>query len=105
MNTVTVIATDRFQNYKAPSVTELEKVPMPEVVYGRTPEGQLFYDLAFTDLSEPWLARKHKMPRTEVNRLRLLAREALIGKRKLSKAARDRAVGSVVELNRVLDEE
>lgn len=76
---------------------------MGEVTYGRTEGGQLFYDLAFTDLSEPWLARKHKMPRTEVNRLRLLARETLIGKRKLSKAARQRAVESAVELNRVLD--
>ena len=74
-----------------------------EVTYGRTPQGQLFYDLAFTDLSEPWLARKHKMPRAEINRLRLLARETLIGKRKLSKKARDRAVTSAIELNRVLD--
>lgn len=65
--------------------------------------GQLFYDLAFTDLSEPWLARKHKMPCAEINRLRLLARETLIGKRKLSKAARQRAVQSAVELNRALD--
>lgn len=74
-----------------------------EIAYGRTDQGQLFYDLAFTDLSEPWLARKHKMPRAEINRLRLLARETLIGKRKLSKAARQRAVGSAVELNRALD--
>ena len=76
---------------------------MGEVLYGRTEIGQLFYDLAFTDLSEPWLARKHKMPRAEINRLRLLARETLIGKRKLSKNARQRAVQSSVELNRVLD--
>ena len=70
--------------------------------YEKTPQGQLFYDLAFTDLSEPWLARKHKMPRSEINRLRLLARETLIGKRKLSKAARQRAVQSAGELNRAL---
>jgi hypothetical protein len=76
---------------------------MTETAYGRTESGQLFYDLAFTDLSEPWLARKHKMPRAEVNRLRLLARTTLIGKRKLSKAARDRAVQSAAALNRVLD--
>lgn len=76
---------------------------MGEVQYGRAAVGQLFHDLAFTDLSEPWLARKHKMPQSEINRLRLLARETLIGKRKLSKAARQRAVQSVVELNRVLD--
>lgn len=71
--------------------------------YGKTEAGQMFYDLAFTDLSEPWLARKHKMPVSEVNRLRLLARNTLIGKRKLSKSARERAVQSAVELNRVLD--
>jgi hypothetical protein len=63
---------------------------------------RLFHDLAFTDLSEPWLARKHKMPRSEINRLRLLAREMLIGKRNLSKAARQRAVESAMALNRVL---
>jgi hypothetical protein len=63
---------------------------------------RLFHDLAFTDISEPWLARKHKMPRSEINRLRLLAREMLIGRRKLSKAARQRAVESAVVLNRVL---
>lgn len=76
---------------------------MDEVLYGKTEEGQLFYDLAFTDHSEPWLARKHRMPRSEICRLRLLARETLIGKRKLSKAARQRAVQSAIELNRVLD--
>lgn len=76
---------------------------MGTVTYGKTDEGQLFYDLAFTDLSEPWLARKHSMPRVEINRLRLLARTTLIGKRKLSKAARDRAVESAKALNRVLD--
>jgi hypothetical protein len=71
--------------------------------YSKTDARQLFYDLAFTDLSEPWLARKHKMPQSEINRLRLLARETLIGKRKLSKAARDRAIQNATELNRVLD--
>lgn len=59
-----------------------------DALYGRTPNGQLFYDLAFTDLSEPWLTRKHKMPQSEINRLRLMARETLIGTRKLSKAAK-----------------
>lgn len=76
---------------------------MDEVLYGKNAAGQLFYDLAFTDLSEPWLARKHKMPRAEIIRLRLLARQTLIGRRKLSKAARERAIQSAAELNRVLD--
>lgn len=74
-----------------------------ETTYGRTEAGQLFYDLAFTDLSEPWLARKHKIPQGEINRLRLLARETLIGKRKLSRAARQRAIQSATELNRALE--
>lgn len=73
------------------------------VTYGRTAQGQLFYDLAFTNLSEPWLARKHGMPRSEIYWLRLLARDTLIGKRKLSKAARQRALESAEALNRVLD--
>jgi hypothetical protein len=32
-----------------------------EVAYGRTPLGQLVYDLGFTKLSDAYLARKHRM--------------------------------------------
>jgi hypothetical protein len=34
----------------------------PAVLYGRTKSGQLLYDLAFTDLDEAYLARKHHKP-------------------------------------------
>lgn len=32
-----------------------------EIAYGRTPLGQLVYDLGFTKLSDRYLARKHGM--------------------------------------------
>lgn len=76
---------------------------MGTVTYTKTLGGQLFYDLAFTDLSEPWLAKKHKIPRGDVKYLRFLARDTLIGKRKLSKAARLRAIKSAAALNRIMD--
>jgi hypothetical protein len=46
---------------------------MPQVVaYGKTPLGQLLFDLAYTDLSERYLARKHDKPVAEIRRLRAL---------------------------------
>lgn len=33
----------------------------PETVYGKTPLGQLVYDLGFTKLDDRYLARKHGM--------------------------------------------
>ena len=50
---------------------------MSDPLYGRTPLGQLLYDLGFTRLTEKWLARKHKMPVAEVRRLRKIVRKAL----------------------------
>lgn len=38
--------------------------------YGKTPQGQLLYDLAFTNLDAKYLARKHKMSVKDVRRLR-----------------------------------
>lgn len=32
-----------------------------EIAYGRTPLGQLVYDLGFTKLGDRYLARKHRM--------------------------------------------
>lgn len=43
---------------------------MSEVVYGKTPLGQLLYDLAFTNLSAKYIARKHKKPVAEIRELR-----------------------------------
>lgn len=40
------------------------------VLYRRTNLGQLLYDLAFTDLKEGYLARKHRKPVAEIRRLR-----------------------------------
>jgi hypothetical protein len=40
------------------------------VTYGKTPQGQLLYDLAFTNLGTKYLARKHKKPVAEIRRLR-----------------------------------
>jgi hypothetical protein len=41
-----------------------------EIVYGRTPIGQLVYDLAFTDLSDRYLAGKHHLPVAKIRELR-----------------------------------
>lgn len=41
-----------------------------EVTYGRTPVGQLLYDLAFVDRTDKWLARKHQVPIAEIRNLR-----------------------------------
>jgi len=77
---------------------------MGETLYGKTPFGQLFYDLAFTDVTPKYLARKHKISAEEVRNLRAKARQALIGKCRIPKARRDRAVASAAVLNRILDD-
>jgi hypothetical protein len=41
-----------------------------QVAYGKTPSGQLLYDLAFTDLSERYLARKHHLPIASIRTMR-----------------------------------
>ncbi len=43
---------------------------MTEIRYGKTPQGQLIYDLAFVQLSDKWIARKHRIPIAEVRSLR-----------------------------------
>ncbi|HEV8466070.1 MAG TPA: hypothetical protein VGQ63_13840 [Pseudolabrys sp.] len=48
-----------------------------KIVYGRTPEGQLVYDLAFTNLPAKYLARKHRTP---VERIRFLRASSEIKK-------------------------
>lgn len=76
---------------------------MGEIVFERTPTGQLLYDLCFTDLTPSYLARKHGIPAAEIRDLRSKARRAMLGKRKLSKQQRDRAIASAAVLNRALD--
>lgn len=38
--------------------------------YGKTPIGQLLFDLAFTKTTDKWLARKHKLPLRSIRDLR-----------------------------------
>lgn len=48
-----------------------------ELMYERTPEGQMLYDFGFSDLTEKWLAQKYKMPISKVKELKKTARIAL----------------------------
>jgi hypothetical protein len=41
-----------------------------EVAYGKTPIGQLLYDLCFVKLTDTWVARKHRIGVAEVRSLR-----------------------------------
>lgn len=41
-----------------------------QVSFGKTPTGQLLYDLAFTNLADAYIARKHHLPVREVRRMR-----------------------------------
>lgn len=43
---------------------------MPETLYGKTKEGQLLYDLAFTDLGERYLAQKHGLSIVTIRTMR-----------------------------------
>lgn len=40
------------------------------VLYGKTPEGQLLYDLCFVNLTDRWIARKHHISIINVRSLR-----------------------------------
>lgn len=53
-----------------------------ETYYGRTKLGQLLYDLGFTNLGVQYLARKHKIPVSEIRSLRATALAALQPKKK-----------------------
>ena len=59
--------------------------PSIEILFGRTPLGQLLYDLAFARLSDKWIARKHKMPIDEVRKCRSAALRGLGHERKRKK--------------------
>jgi hypothetical protein len=41
-----------------------------EVLYGKTPEGQLVYDLCFVDRTDKWLARKFGIPIAKIRAMR-----------------------------------
>lgn len=55
------------------------------VAYGKTPLGQLLYDLGFTKLSDRYLARKHHMPIAEIRSCREAAMRGLGKKRKIKR--------------------
>lgn len=57
-----------------------------DAVFGRTPGGQLLYDLAFVDLTDKHLARKHSMPVARIRSLR--AQREVVNLRRINK--RDR---------------
>ncbi len=61
---------------------------MTPVLYGKTPAGQLLYDLAFTDLQPRYLARKHRLPIKQIRRLRSLT--AIVDLRQIVAADRKR---------------
>lgn len=48
-------------------------------MYGRTPMGQLLYDLGFARLTDAWVARKHRMPIAQVRRMKKRLRKILHG--------------------------
>jgi hypothetical protein len=41
-----------------------------QVAYARTQWGQLLYDLAFVDLTDKWVARKHRISIGEIRKIR-----------------------------------
>jgi DNA helicase HerA-like ATPase len=55
---------------------------MSEIAYGKTPLGQLIYDLGFTKLSDRYLARKHRLPITDIRRYRAATLKGLKRPRK-----------------------
>lgn len=59
-----------------------------EVAYGRTPLGQLVYDLGFTKLDDNYLARKHGLPVQKIRDARAAVRRGFKqGKVEAGKAA------------------
>jgi hypothetical protein len=61
-------------------------------LYERTPQGQLLYDLAFTDLSAKYLARKHKIPIAKIRSMRA-NKEIVMLRRQVRRDRRGRSHG------------
>lgn len=61
-----------------------------ETQYAKTALGQMLYDLGFTDLSDKYLARKHRHPISYIRQMRLSALRglALGGDKKAAKKLR-----------------
>jgi hypothetical protein len=43
---------------------------MDKPMYTKTPVGQFLHDIAFRDLTDRWIARKHQVPIVEVRNIR-----------------------------------
>jgi hypothetical protein len=54
-----------------------KKKTKTEIAYGRTPTGQLVYDLGFARLTDKWLARKHRIPVNQIRAIRATVKRAL----------------------------
>jgi hypothetical protein len=48
------------------------KCKISTTVYGKTPQGQFLYDIAFANLTDKYLARKHGLPVAEIRKMRSL---------------------------------
>lgn len=59
-----------------------------QVLYGRTPQGQLLYDLGFTRLGDRYLAKKHAMPLDRLRALRVRVRQSLEPVRRQARRAK-----------------
>lgn len=59
-----------------------------EYLYGRSPLGQLIYDLGFAKLKDATIARKHGIPLAEVRRQRAAVMRGLKEGRALAKRKR-----------------
>lgn len=61
-----------------------------EVYYGKTPFGQLLYDLCFTKLSDKYLARKHGVPIAKMRGYKAAAKRGMSTWRAQRKAGKRR---------------
>ena len=48
-----------------------------DITYGKTPLGQLLYDLGFTKLEPRYLAQKHHLPIAEIRRMRRVIKNTI----------------------------
>lgn len=59
----------------------MAKQKTSEITYGKTPLGQLLFDLLFANLSDSYLARKHSMPIAEIRKCRDAAHRGIRAQR------------------------
>ena len=59
-----------------------------EIVYGRTPRGQLLYDLLMTELTPAYLARKHHLPVSKIREMRAAAQKGFADGKRMARRSR-----------------